>query len=211
MRKSQHLDDSLLIKIIDGELPCDYSAAARSHLVSCAACTQRYNDLSALSLGVEDFLASVVPGGCQNARQQLSNRLFARTTPAVSTPGKNGRAFRNLGWTAAVAATLIAGIALAPHLRQLQKSKVSAPLQSQALTYEVDGESFVALPYSNPDLPFNGSRIVEMQVPVSSLASVGMMFEPVASSVAAIDRTVLADVLLGVDGQPLGVHLLSAE
>ena len=40
---------------------------------------------------------------------------------------------------------------------------------------EVGGETFVPLPYSNPDLPVNESRIVEMQVPVSALNDIGIV------------------------------------
>ena len=50
-----------------------------------------------------------------------------------------------------------------------------------------------------------------MQVPVSSLADIGIGLERMASEVSNQDRTVLADVLLGADGQPLGVHVVSWE
>jgi hypothetical protein len=83
-------------------------------------------------------------------------------------------------------------------------------IQSGA-SFEVDGETFVALPYSNPDLPLTAPHIVRMQVPVASLADAGITFEPVSSEVSSPDRSVLADVLLGIDGQPLGVHVLNAE
>jgi hypothetical protein len=48
-------------------------------------------------------------------------------------------------------------------------------------------------------------------VPVSSLADIGIALEPVANQVLNQDRSVLADVLLGADGQPLGVHVVSWE
>jgi hypothetical protein len=50
-----------------------------------------------------------------------------------------------------------------------------------------------------------------MQVPVSSLADVGIGLDPVANDVLSQDRSVLADVLLGADGQPMGVHVVSWE
>jgi len=50
-----------------------------------------------------------------------------------------------------------------------------------------------------------------MQVPVSSLADIGIALEPVSNEVLNQDRSVLADVLLGADGQPLGVHVVSWE
>jgi hypothetical protein len=75
----------------------------------------------------------------------------------------------------------------------------------------VDGESFIPLPYSNPDLPIAAHRIVQMQVPVSSLADAGVHFEAISSEVSSGDESVLADVLLGIDGQPLGIHVLGAQ
>jgi hypothetical protein len=93
-----------------------------------------------------------------------------------------------------------------PEGAQVQQAAATA---SNAI--EVDGETFVALPYSNPDLPSSAPRIVQMQVPASSLADVGIALEPIANGVFNQDRTVLADVLLGADGQPLGVHVVSWE
>ena len=120
---------------------------------------------------------------------------------------------RRFGWGMAIAATLAIGIIVAP------KQKVAAtrgpaaaqvaPAVSSAI--EIDGETFVALPYSNPDLPAAAPRIVQMQVPVSSLADIGIGSDLVANEVLNQDRTVLADVLLGADGQPLGVHVVSWE
>ena len=50
-----------------------------------------------------------------------------------------------------------------------------------------------------------------MQVPVSSLTAAGIVFEPVSIGASSADRTVLADLLIGTDGQPLGVHILGVE
>jgi hypothetical protein len=113
----------------------------------------------------------------------------------------------------AIAATLALGIMVAP--KQRSPIPEGAQVQQAAATasnaIEVDGETFVALPYSNPDLPSSAPRIVQMQVPASSLADVGIALEPIANGVFNQDRTVLADVLLGADGQPLGVHVVSWE
>jgi hypothetical protein len=120
---------------------------------------------------------------------------------------------RRFGWGMAIAATLALGIVLAP--RQKTQGKESSPAQEQATAIssdiEVDGETFIALPYSNPDLAASAPRIVQMQVPVSSLADIGIALEPVSNEVLNQDRSVLADVLLGADGQPLGVHVVSWE
>ena len=76
---------------------------------------------------------------------------------------------------------------------------------------EIEGETFVPLPYSNPDLPVPSHRIVQMQVPVSSLADAGVQFEGISNVASGADQSVLADILLGIDGQPLGVHVLGTQ
>jgi len=96
-----------------------------------------------------------------------------------------------------------------PGLRH--KQGMNEPTRVTTAALEIEGESFIALPYSNPDLPISSSRIVQMQVPVSSLAEAGVVFGPISNTAAAADRSVLADVLLGLDGQPLGVHVLEIE
>jgi hypothetical protein len=50
-----------------------------------------------------------------------------------------------------------------------------------------------------------------MQIPVSSLAEVGIITEPVTRRAMSSDDAVLADVLLGLDGQPLGVHVIAED
>jgi hypothetical protein len=83
--------------------------------------------------------------------------------------------------------------------------------ETQSNGFEVAGELFSPLPYSNPDLPIGAPHIVRMQVPVSSLSDAGIAFEPVSNQALTADSSVLADVLLGMDGQPLGVHVLGVE
>ena len=87
--------------------------------------------------------------------------------------------------------------------------KQPATLISAVSGISVNGETFIALPYSNPDLPVNGSRVVEMQVPVAALAQAGVAVQPAWSGNG--DGMVAANVLLGIDGQPLGIDVLGAE
>jgi hypothetical protein len=124
---------------------------------------------------------------------------------------------RRFGWGMAIAATLAVGIILAPRQKVYSpegaRQTASTPETSAAVSsaIEVDGETFIALPYSNPDLPVSAPRIVQMQVPVSSLTDIGIALDPVTNDALNQDRSVLADVLLGADGQPMGVHVVSWE
>jgi anti-sigma factor RsiW len=113
-------------------------------------------------------------------------------------------------WSIAIAAGLLLAVLFLPRPRL---SPLPAPVTAagMAQTFQVSGETFVALPYSNAELPMSALHIVEMQVPVSSLAEAGVIFEPVSIEQANPDRAVLADVLFGLDGEPLGVHVIDAD
>ncbi len=123
---------------------------------------------------------------------------------------------RTLGWwgLAAAAALAVGVLYLPPPIRLGNGSKTVMPAMREgtsAAAFEIDGETFVSLPFSNPELPVNARRIVQMQVPVSSLAEAGIVLEPIANRVAQPDESVLADVLLGLDGQPVAVHVVSFD
>src|SRR5690242_11464656 len=112
----------------------------------------------------------------------------------------------------AIAAALAIGAILAPHVTNNSGSSHPTLSPSQSIgTLDVDGEPFVPLPYSNSSLPLNAPHIVQMRVPVASLRAAGVSFEPISSEVAREDGSILADVLLGIDGQPLGVRVTGVE
>jgi hypothetical protein len=125
---------------------------------------------------------------------------------------------QRFGWGMGIAATLAMGVLLAPRHDVTSapslSDKTSATSVLQMSTIEVDGETFMSVPYSNSELSTAAPHIVQMQVPVSSLADVGIVFEPVMNRVGPgpdSERSVLADVLVGADGQPRGVHVLEVE
>jgi hypothetical protein len=137
-------------------------------------------------------------------RERLLAALNGRRgAPAV-------RSSRPFAWVLALAAAIALAILTLPHWRHQATRNTTAPGALEANTFEVDGESFIALPYSNPDLPALAPHIVEMQIPASSLATAGIVLQPVAAG-GSSEPTVLADVLVGMDGQPMGVHVLSFE
>jgi hypothetical protein len=112
----------------------------------------------------------------------------------------------------AIAATLAIGITFAPRTRRVPSVDQPAPRHARSNdTFEVDGETFALLPYSNADLPVSAPHIVQMRIPVSSLAAAGLTLRPISSEVSTGEDSVLADVLLGIDGQPLGVHVAGVE
>ncbi len=205
-----HVALDVLVRLIDDELSSSEAAHVELHLSHCEECKQRYQDLRALSDRVDVLVSATAPRSSADAREVLARTIERRQSEAVvPLPGK---ILHRFGWGMAIAATLALGVVFGPgrvHTATDTASESSA--RPPVETFEVNGEKFVALPYSNPDLTVSASHIVQMQIPVSSLADAGVAFEPVSTQETVIDHSVLADILVGMDGQPLGVHVLSAE
>ncbi len=201
--KCEHLNWDLLVRAVDQELSPAEMDWVSAHIAECPECRSECEAICSISQGVEAVVN----------RLPVLERLGDREQLAKLNRQAPGRVMRRFGWGMTIAATLAIGIIVAPKQRVTNSEKpvVEQAAAATSNAIEVDGETFVALPYSNPDLPSVAPRIVQMQVPVSSLADIGLGLEQVASEVANQDRTVLADVLLGADGQPLGVHVLSWE
>jgi hypothetical protein len=161
--------------------------------------------LRRLSTGIESAIDDAPVAFHAQHRETLERELEARELAAAQ---RSSPVLRRVSWSMAIAAALAFAVLFIPHKSRAPKVPRSA---SQPVAFEIDGERFVALPYSNPDLPFNASHIVQMQVRVSALADAGVVFEPRSNEFASTDRSVRADALLGTDGQPLGVHVLSAQ
>ncbi len=210
MTKPDHLPKDLLLRAIDDELAGAEVVLVESHLQDCDECRRNYQDLGHISGRVESLIAALGIEHSEAARERLAETLEA-SQRTKSIPQSSEKVLRRFGWGMAIAATLAIGVLLLPrrHVPAFRGSENSEARSSGA--FQVDGETFMPLPYSNPELPMNASHIVQMQVPVSSLADAGIIFEPVSNEVSERDASVLADVLLGMDGQPLGVHVLNAQ
>jgi len=210
MNAPDHLTTDLLVRAFDDELSGSENAVVESHLPGCAYCRDRYAAIRLLSGRIESVVASGGPEAQQEERDALVQQLETVSTLPAAVKSYRG-VVRTLGWSGSIAAAVLVAL-FVPRLVHAPKQDQIATLQYRpGGALEVDGETFIPLPYSNPDLPMSAPHIVEMQVPVASLASAGLVFEPVSSEAGGADRSVLADVLVGLDGQPLGVHVLSVE
>jgi len=203
--KCERLNWDLLVRSIDQELSPGEMQWVPAHIAECSECRHECEVIQGISHDVNAFVDRLPVVERLEDRAELAKLKSSRQAP--------DRVMRRFGWGMAIAATLAVGILVAPKQRatNVEKPIVEQVVAAASNAIEVDGETFVALPYSNPDLPSVAPRIVQMQVPVSSLADIGLGLEQMASEVSNQDRTVLADVLLGADGQPLGVHVLSWE
>jgi len=207
MTKHGHLTSAVLVKAMDAELTGGEVASVMEHLAQCDECREKYEDFRRTSLVIESSVARMPLGNPLGERESLRMRLEARQT--ARRPGQTPeRVMWRFGWGMAIAASLAVGIVMAPRNKSTVDKQHSVEVAAFASAIEVGGETFVPLPYSNPDLPVNESRIVEMRVPVSALNDIGIVLESVSNRESASDRSVLADVLMGTDGQPLGVHVL---
>lgn len=205
-----HIPNDVLISAIDDELSSSEAARVDLHLSECDECKGRYQQFRALSVRVETWASDVVTRSSPAARELLERRLDAQQPVLVVGPA--GKVLRRFSWGMAIAATLALGVLFAPGRNHTSTSIPTGGSMPFTLnTFEVNGETFVALPYSNPDLPVSTSHVVQMQVPISSLTDAGVALEPISTQEVALDHSVLADVLVGMDGQPLGVHVLSME
>lgn len=205
-----HLPNDLLVRAMDDELFAWEAAEVEAHLSHCDGCRQRYQNLRDVSMRIDDWAACLLPTSSVEARELLVRKLESRQSQmAAPAPSK---VLRRFGWGMAIAASLALGVIFAPHGSRPSRVDSASISERPAIdSFEVNGETFAALPYSNPDLPISSSHIVQMQIPVSSLTDAGVAFGPVAMQETALNHSVLADVLIGMDGQPLGVHVLSAQ
>jgi anti-sigma factor RsiW len=203
--KSKCFTRDLLVRTLDKELSAEEERWTTGHLAECAECRHELAELAAFSVQLQSAINSAEIPQRAFEREQLAARLKSavKATPAPAA------VMRRFGWGMAIAATLALGILIAPKQAAVHEPGPVAHSSATPGSLEVDGETFIALPYSNPDLPASVPRVVQMQVPVSSLADIGIAMEPLANQVWHQDRSVLADVLLGADGQPLGVHVVS--
>lgn len=205
-----HLTNALLTQFLDDELSSAEAARTGSHLAQCTACSARCAELRRVSSSFDEFIDSLRPASDLSERQDLASKLDRNGNTLAPRTRKPAQ---RLGWLGlAAAAALAVGVLYLPssgHRAAGGQTGLTAKEGTNA--FEIDGETFISLPFSNPELPINARRIVQMQVPVSSLAEAGIVVEPIASQVAQPDHSVLADVLLGLDGQPLAVHVVSFD
>lgn len=211
MNVADHLADDLLIRAIDDEISPREISLVESHLAGCEVCKRRHAEILRVSGDIEALVAGDLPEVSHADREALARRL--ETVPAFNIALKNRRrAVQTMRWGIGLAAAILLTVLVASRwLHAPVQNRATVSIDSPGTILQVDGETFIPLPYSNPDLPITAPHIVEMQVPVSSLASAGLIFEPVSNGISGTDRSVLADVLVGLDGQPLGVHVLSME
>ena len=208
MKVSDHLSHAQLIALLDGEASANEGNSIRVHLRSCEMCHRKQVEFAQLSSAVERVVNGVPVESSAAGRANLVSALAA-AGPGQTATHDAAKVMLRFGWAMALAASLAIALLFVPARNTGVQTASPHIAKSSISSLDVNGETFVALPYSDPNLPLNAPRIVEMQVPISSLLAAGIVLEPGLNDVS--DRTVRANVLLGIDGQPLGLHVLGAE
>jgi hypothetical protein len=213
MSSSAHIGTDLLVKALDDELPPAERLAVDRHLAVCRECDAGYRELRAISVRLD----AMVTAGSVGSREIEAGRRALLQALADRDSAERRRTGRSAGrsaavWGLAAAAVLAIGlISLARYGTKRESAPASATRNSLAENFEIGDESFIPLPYSNADLPVAITHVVRMQVPVSSLLDAGVVIEPASRAAGPSDRSVLADVLVGIDGEPLGVHVIDTD
>ena len=192
------------------------AAAVDSHLEHCAQCAALFERERALS---QELRALADSARGEEGSATLADRVMAgfaarhAAPPVARGPGMltGGR-----GWLAAAAAILVVGGAAAwgvvsqPGERTFPVPGGShrvVPGGTNAAGGELDPmEGFIVLPAAVGLPAFESGQIVRIDVPVASLPAYGVPLIPDAAT-----REIEADVLIGQDGQPRAIRLVSGD
>ena len=213
---SDHLSQELIVRVLDDEVTPAQRLECEAHLSCCEHCQKALASLQEFSLEIDQSVHSFPIPNMDMVKRDIQKQIESQTVaaPVVQHPG---RVMRRFGWGMGIAATLAFGVLLAPR-HEVPSENMGKTTQvagaAQTPTIEVDGESFLPVPYANADLSTAAPHIVQMEVPVSSLSEIGIVYEPITNRVSDsqdAERSVLADVLMGADGQPRGVHIVGYE
>jgi hypothetical protein len=83
---------------------------------------------------------------------------------------------------------------------------LKAPSRARRPARVVHPDGFVPLPASDGLPAFESGQIVRMEIPLTSLPNYGVQISP-----EAVDKPVQADLLVGQDGQPRAIRLVTRE
>jgi hypothetical protein len=220
MTGRDHLSRETLVRVFDGELSTAERLEIDVHLSECEQCLDAFDQVAELSNNIAQLMDGMSVAKPRQARERLAEKMTA-----IAAPQQRDRTSKKLMlWAAAAVAllALVAGLGLhsidksPPARTAVLKpvtgqgiSKDAGPSLSvkKGVTTPVAGSaelSFIRLPYSNPALPIESEQIVRVNMRLSDLASTGV----VKMTPQGSDTWVQADVLLGMDGEPYGIHVL---
>lgn len=177
-------------------------AKLESHLETCPKCAMRWEDEQRLSSLLQVAREAAAGQRSREARREEIMRRFA-LTPKQPARG-------SWKWVLSAAAVLLMGIALVYVLRSGGQTSTTAPATQQVAVAsaefeEVAGDSseFVAVAYAPPLATGEFVSVVRTELQPRALARMGIYVD------AAYTNPIPADVLVGEDGFPRAVRVVS--
>jgi hypothetical protein len=211
MTHAVHISDDLVARALDEELSIDERLFVERHLAACPTCRERRRQWAELSDRVQDCVLAAHVSIPASSRECLA---AAVGVPVSATPADVRRRRWVLPQAAAVAAVAClvvlgsAGVFWKAGPWAGKRADLQANRAAVADDIRGDDGDFIPLPYSAEAIP-GSERIVRVELPVSDLVAEGLL-SPAAVDGAAMygDGWVLADVAVGLDGQPAGIRLV---
>lgn len=235
-----HLTDEQLVRAIDGEITAIEQADIDAHLVRCEACLERWEATAEFSNEVERAIDATAVRAPRGARERLMEAMESERANAAIRPGRRVHAWWWAAAAAASIAIILFALhgpgRTAPKQEAARVHKqgnpspaatrtedsgspAAAPVPERASRKELRAGSkprqgagdpspsaFLRLPYTDAELPMQAAGLVRVRMQLSMLANAGVIH----MSPGAPDAPVEADVLLGIDGQPYAIRLVSA-
>lgn len=212
MTHAVHLSDDLLIRALDEELTTDERLFAERHLAACPICRERRRQWAELSDRVQDHVAAAPIIAASSARERLAVALGAAPDSSVAETRKRRWAWPMAGIASAAACLLVL---LAGPFWKTPQPHVGTHTNLVGSAHALVGDrpeeegDFIPLPYSMSEAAPGMERIVRVELPASSLVAEGILPSAIVdSSTIAGDQWVVADLALGLDGQPAGIRLV---
>lgn len=205
MTGTEHLSRETLVRAFDGELSTAERLEMNVHLSQCEQCLDAFDQVSDLSNDIARLVDGTFVARPRQARERLAEKMIA-----IAAPHQRNRRPKLVAWAAAVAAIVALAVGLGIYsatkatLPQAPVLKANAEKSGMERAAGPADMSFIRLPYSNPALELESEQIVRVNMRLSDLASAGV----VRMTTQGTDAWVEADVLLGMDGEPYGIHVL---
>jgi len=236
-----HLNDRQLLRAIGGEMTPVEHVELEAHLARCETCLERWDALAEFWSEVEKTICATPVEAPRGAREQLVEALAGERGDTSVNPGRRWRGWYWAAAMAASAAVLFFALSgskqATPH-QDVARQRVQAdptpaassvpdrpalPAQDsqrqarpktarnsgsrQKAAGNAETSAFIRLPYADATQPMQTAGLVRVQMKLSMLANAGV----IQMMPGASDGPVQADVLLGFDGQPYAIRLVSAS
>jgi anti-sigma factor RsiW len=211
MTHAVHIPDELVAKAVDEELTIDERLFVERHLAACPTCRERRRQWAELSDRVQDCVLATEVSVSSLSRECLAASVGVEANASSAEVRRRRWILPRAGAVAAVACLVVlgsAGVFWKTGPWALTRTDPAANRAAAVDDIRWDNGDFIPLPYSADAVP-GSERIVRVELPVSALAEQGILPAGALDSAAMYgDGWVLADLAVGLDGQPSGIRLV---